>query len=344
MKSIHFILPGGGVKGSFQGGFLYELDKSAKDLFTISRIDGTSVGALNGYAFSLGRLQDIYDIWFNISSIHDIFENWTELPYLSNITCGYRLLNNYGLYGTNNLRKLICDVEDKACHNTKCNNNLGEIELGKDGPEKGFPLDLDNPNNGLDLNKENIEFMKNDKETPIEHNLEEQEPVNNLDKFNCVVTCIRGGGYNYINGNNTHIKDFIVASASPWIVTCPSELDGELYTDGGLLHTFPTDFIGKTDSDITIILGYDDIYHNTFGPEGTNTLSYLSRIIDIVRMDGSNLRNIKKIKQENIDNVVFIENDMNMGFLDFNTDNIKRGFNNGREMAKQFISDYLLDK
>lgn len=344
MKKIHFILPGGGVKGSFQGGFLYELNQSGKDLFTIGRVDGTSVGALNGFAFTLGRLQDIYDIWFRISSIHDIFENWTELPYISSITCGYRLINNYGLYGTNNLRNLICDVEDKF---KKDQDQVQDNDDENDQKQKQDDQSPDDEKEKTKTDVDNQHIDKTDDNLDIDTNVA-NDSVNNkekqlLERFNCVVTCIRGGTHSYINGTHKLIKDFIVASASPWIVTCPREIDGELYTDGGLLHTFPIDYIGKADCDLTVVLGYDEIYHETLGPEGTNTLTYLSRIIDIVRMDSSNIKTITDLKLKgNTDNIVFIENNMKIGFLDFNPDNIKKGFNVGREMAKKFIQEYLV--
>ena len=46
---IHFILPGG-LRGAFQAGFMFNLFNLYNDHFEIARIDGTSVGALNGFA------------------------------------------------------------------------------------------------------------------------------------------------------------------------------------------------------------------------------------------------------------------------------------------------------
>ena len=60
-------------------------------------------------------------------------------------------------------------------------------------------------------------------------------------------------------------------------------------------------------------------------------------------MDSTNIKTITDLKLHGDNkNIIFIENNMKIGFLDFNTDNIKKGFNNGREMAKTFIKDYLL--
>ena len=290
MKRIHFILPGGGVKGSFQGGFLYELALSAQDLYTTSRIDGTSVGALNGYAFSLGEYENILEFWSNIGDIHDIFENWTEIPYLSSLSSGFRLFKNYGLYGSNNLKQLVDETEKKY-------------------------LELRNPDN--------------------------TDYLNNLGKFNCVVTAIRSGQYQYINGRDQNLKKYLVASACPWIVTCPQEIEGELYTDGGLLQTYPLEFLEKTESDLTIIIGYDEISLQKLGGEGQNTLSYLNRLIDILRLNSINIDQIKKLVANPSPDVKIIPNPMKLDFLDFNQEKILEGFNQGSEQAKLFIETNL---
>ena len=308
-KKIHFILPGGGVKGSFQAGFLYELHKSAHNYFTINQIDGTSVGALNGYVFALGRIDDIYSIWSKITSIRDIFENWIELPYLCNISCGYNLVNHYGLYRNNKLQSLITDVEKRFIKENEMVNSLRE--------------DICSSDTYKDKDKDKDKLLK---------------------RFNCVVTSIRGGHYKYINGTNAHIKEFVTASASPWIVTNPLEIEGELYTDGGLLHTFPLDNIGTSDSDITVIIGYDESYENTRGTEGSNALSYLARIIDIVRLNHNNMDSIKKIVNNKSPDVIIIKNPINVNFLDVNQDIIKRGFDYGKEAALTFIKEYIISK
>ena len=68
-KTIHFILPGGGVRGSFQAGFIYQLRKKYSEYYDIYRIDGTSVGALNGMALILEDPEDIKKLWLSINSI-----------------------------------------------------------------------------------------------------------------------------------------------------------------------------------------------------------------------------------------------------------------------------------
>ena len=64
--SIHFILPGGGVRGAFQAGFLYQIFQEYKEHFLIARIDGTSEVALNGFSVINNKIDILKNIWFNI--------------------------------------------------------------------------------------------------------------------------------------------------------------------------------------------------------------------------------------------------------------------------------------
>jgi predicted acylesterase/phospholipase RssA len=73
-KRIHFILPGGGVNGAFQAGFLYRLLKDCRQYIDIERIDGISVGALNGIAMILEDPELIKTIWYSIESRSHIFD------------------------------------------------------------------------------------------------------------------------------------------------------------------------------------------------------------------------------------------------------------------------------
>ena len=43
-----------------------------------------------------------------------------------------------------------------------------------------------------------------------------------LKKFNCVVTNLTSSRYEFINGKNKKINEYVAASASPWIITGPS--------------------------------------------------------------------------------------------------------------------------
>lgn len=108
-KSIHFILPGGGARGSFQAGFLYELFSNYKDLFTIYRIDGTSVGALNGVSTIMGEYEVLKSTWKNIDTITDLFSNWSNTPIIGSLSNIYYGFYNNGMYSNNQLQHLLYD-------------------------------------------------------------------------------------------------------------------------------------------------------------------------------------------------------------------------------------------
>ena len=64
--TIHFILPGGGVKGCFQAGFLHHLFTYFPNKFNLYQVDGCSVGALNGYALCGENIEQLKTIWNKI--------------------------------------------------------------------------------------------------------------------------------------------------------------------------------------------------------------------------------------------------------------------------------------
>ena len=286
--SIHFVLPGGGVKGCFQAGFLYQLFTSYRNNFSVSRIDGTSVGALNGFAVSHGNIQGISDTWQNIKTIDDIFSGGTTLPFLDSLAKGYRFYSQYSVYNNDKLEDIIECVK----------NTPGES--GAPGAPKL------------------------------------------IDKFNCVVTSVRSGSYKYVNGTNQSIDKYVLASASPWIVSPPIEIDNELYTDGGLLQTIPSDFIGKIDADITLVIGYDLNCENLGGNEGNSALSYISRLIDITRLNHHNICQFKAFIGKQTQNIQIIDNPLKLGFLDFNEAEMKRGFELGKGAADTFVVENKL--
>ena len=106
---------------------------------------------------------------------------------------------------------------------------------------------------------------------------------NIMNKFNCVVTNIRNGIYQYVNGLDKFILDFVLASASPWILIAPVEIDGIIYTDGGLLQNYPISFVENSLADLIVIVGYDETHFIKYATEGNHVLKYLARLIDITR-------------------------------------------------------------
>lgn len=73
-QKIRLILTGGGVKGSFQAGFIHSLLSSNK--FEIDTIYATSVGALLAPLVVNNKIADIDKITHSLSNIYDIVEDW----------------------------------------------------------------------------------------------------------------------------------------------------------------------------------------------------------------------------------------------------------------------------
>ena len=105
-KNIHFILPGGAVRGAFQAGFLYKLFSKYSSYFTIARIDGTSVGSINGIAIMNDKYDLLKEFWYSLNSINDIFDNWCN-SFLGNWISTYRGFYNNGLYSNKKLNNIL---------------------------------------------------------------------------------------------------------------------------------------------------------------------------------------------------------------------------------------------
>ena len=277
-KTIHFILPGGGVRGSFQAGFIYQLRKGYNDLFDINRIDGTSVGALNGMALLLENPDDIKRLWFSIKSIETIFNPWGQKPIWARMKMAYHGFYNKSVYQNDGLREIVYS-------------NFSNIK------------------------------------------------TEDLEKYNCVVSNIYTGEYEYKNGTCDSIKDYIIASASPWIVAPPMEIDNHLYVDGGLLQTYPTEYIPQSGADIKLLVGLDSTHTNKIGMAGQNMLTYLARLIDISRLNHSNIRKLNDTLEKY--NVISVENPLDYPFLEFSNERIIQGFDLGIEAADKFAKEYL---
>lgn len=124
-KKIHFILPGGGIRGSFQAGFLYTLFNNYKEYFEIARIDGTSVGSVNGFATILGEIEALKSIWYNIHSINDFFGTWSDNPIIGKLLNLYRGFYNNGVYDNKRLKDLLLNnLQDR--YNQTGNNCLSK--------------------------------------------------------------------------------------------------------------------------------------------------------------------------------------------------------------------------
>lgn len=281
-KKIHFILPGGGIRGSFQAGFLYTLFKNYEEYFVIQRIDGTSVGSVNGFATILGEIDALKNIWYNIHSINDFFGTWSDNPVIGRLLNLYRGFYNNGVYNNNRLKDLL---------HTNLDNCYKDISQ--------------------------------------EH----------LSKYSCVVTNMNNARIEYISGTHPKIFDYVTASAAPWIITNPLEIDDELYTDGCLLETYPLKYINDCMADLTVIVGFDQEHINFIKPNCDNMFTYLATLIDIARFNSTN--NIETIKLIKESKCIPIVNTMKILITDFTNEDVIEGFNHGCDSAHQFAKTYL---
>uniref|UniRef100_A0A6C0IXR4 PNPLA domain-containing protein n=1 Tax=viral metagenome TaxID=1070528 RepID=A0A6C0IXR4_9ZZZZ len=281
-KKIHFILPGGGVRGSFQAGFLHKLFTDYPDTFETYKIDGTSVGAINGVATILNRTDLLKDIWLSIKNINDFFSKWSTNPILGQLYNLYAGFYNNGLYSNDRLTELL---------EKNLSENLGNIDS------------------------------------------------DTLEKYSCVVTNIKDAKIEYINGKTEKLFQYVTASASPWIISNPIKINDILYTDGGLLETYPTNYILTSKADLIIIVGFDQEVVQYLEPTCSNILVYLASLIDITRFNSLNSLNIINYVKEG--RCIPITNTMKCSFMNFTPEIIKDGFDHGVEAAEQFYKTYL---
>ena len=386
---IHFILPGGGVKGSFQGGFLSELLESYSDQFTIERVDGTSVGALNGYAFSLGASQQLRATWYQIGGLTDVFSPSIDWPILSTVAQGYNLVHQYGIYDSSNLAKFISQItsdqesadhplatvsehdptdikeyetnrgpcprsssKDTAKPTTSFWDYLPNLTLGFSHHSEADPsneLEQLESDSDSDRDSQQVEMTKIDlpSETEAPPSTAVARPAkercyHHLDRYYCVVVSLREGISRYINGSNPMIQKYVHASACPWIISPPHHLEGDMVTDGGLLEIYPTQMVGKTDADLTVLVGYDSTKNIKTGDTGSNFLAYFNRLIDISRCYLPNITEVRSLFESLGDRGVVIDNPMTVHYLDFDPTHIQAGFEEGQKAAHRFARQYLL--
>jgi predicted patatin/cPLA2 family phospholipase len=95
-KRIHFILPGGGVNGAFQAGFIYRLMKDCSQYIEITRVDGISVGALNEHRSHIFDSHPTNRVAWEKGSLYDsnglreiitIYKDFVQLDHLKKYHC-----------------------------------------------------------------------------------------------------------------------------------------------------------------------------------------------------------------------------------------------------------------
>lgn len=163
----------------------------------------------------------------------------------------------------------------------------------------------------------------------------------NIHKYNCGVVNLNKGHLEYINGSNELIKDYVIGSSSPWILSPPCKINNTYYTDGGLLELYPSKYILNSKADLIVIVGYDSNYNKLTGDIGNNIFTYLERIIE-VSMYTNIQKNIDFINNLHLNKLLIVENTSNIDILNFTQDDLKNGFNQGIESLEKFMKDYQI--
>ena len=101
------------------------------------------------------------------------------------------------------------------------------------------------------------------------------------------------------------------------------------------------EYVKNSEADIKLLIGCDTTHTNNFGMIGDNIITYLSRLIDIIRKNQSNITKLPKyIKKYNI---ISIENPLQYSFIDFSKENITNGFQYGIDSAEEFAKTHILN-
>jgi len=129
LPKIHFIMPSGGAKGSFQAGFIYQLFTHYSELFKIYQVDGISIGAINGLSIFSKDMEKLKDIWFSIKSKEDIFCSLSNSYFFNDFFSYLYSFTNMSVFDNKKLIQLInnYDIDYSSIHKYNC----GLVNLDK---------------------------------------------------------------------------------------------------------------------------------------------------------------------------------------------------------------------
>ena len=218
LPKIHFILPGGGVRGAFQAGFLHRLFTKYNDYFEIARIDGTSVGSINGFAIMNKEYDFLKTTWLNTDSINDLFDNWSNTYVIGGLQSLYYGYYNSGLFSNEKVRRLIestgsnnwnnCTDEYKdkySCAVVNLNNAKTKYVYGTDPniydyiTASASPWVISNP-----VSIDNTQYA--------DGGLLETYPIQHIHNCDADITLVLGYDqehFNYISGDNSNILTYL---------------------------------------------------------------------------------------------------------------------------------------
>lgn len=302
VPSIHFILPGGGPKGCFQAGFMHRMFTRYRSYFQLHQIDGTSVGALNGFMIASRQLRMLKEIWFEIKSISDIFTPWSKETSWSTIPYVGKLYTAY------------CAFHEKGC---MTNRKMREIL-------KGVDVESDN-----DLGKFQCVV------TDLKHGVAQYVGTCRRNAGPCEVGIHQGT----VKVKPEKIMHYVMASASPWILVTPVCIESRSYTDGALLAQYPIKDVESSPADLVVVVGHYKKAFSREGNDGNHILHFMARVVEVCWQHSDNVARMKKLIEQ--DRIILVAHDMSLDFLDFDMQNIRDGFKAGEREADRFFRSYL---
>lgn len=122
-KCIWVILPGGGVYGIYQLGFIAGLlERYGPDEIKIERVYGTSIGAVISPLVATQNIQNFEKVITQIRSIHDVLQPWN---FIENALKILPIIRRMGAYKRVSLVDMIVDVVRESCEGDET--KLGEV-------------------------------------------------------------------------------------------------------------------------------------------------------------------------------------------------------------------------
>ena len=315
MKAV--VLSGGGSKGAFQIGVLRTLlDKDPN--YDADVWSGVSVGALNSSLLATGPLKktlpELEDIWFN--DVHGNHSIWTHH------------LWRYILFGicVIVLFIILAFVSFILSAPKWLTIILGLLAIGS------FYIPY------YSLNNTHSIYNTDPLRKLIDHKLDLDKLKASGKKLLIGAVSFTTGKYRSVDESNKDLKNWIMAS-SAFPVFFPMEyIDGEYWTDGGVIEVAPlSDVISMGATEIDIILASPIESSEFYGLPGI--LKQLQRNLDI--MSSEVLKNDVNLRCSMVPGIrirVFApEYQLTSNSLDFDKDKIRRMYEEGKCIANKIV-------
>lgn len=310
------VLSGGGVKGAFQVGVIKELLEHEPDL-DYDIYTGISVGALNSSLLATDKLDksfpDIENIWLNkIDGNHSIWShnlyNYIVWGIVAILVLFFIAFMSF-LLGAAKWITVLLFLAGIASFYLPYHTLTHSHSIYKTSPLRKLVKE------GLDVNK----LRNSGKQIRIG------------------AASFTTGEYRSVGAENENIIEWIMASSAFPIFFPMEKIDGEYWTDGGVINIAPLgDAIALGATDVDIILT-GPIENDRFNGE-PGLIKQFMRNMDVLSTEI--IRNDLMLKCKNINVRVFIpEKTLTSNSLEFDPVKIKAMYEYGRRLARKNLND-----